>query len=69
MQAIAAMSGAPARVTREDVKAPAKTQEQSSMDEIVQAMKFADAHNLEVVVEKLQPGQGVPFYWRFVRLV
>lgn len=41
----------------------------AEISEMVEAVKFAEAHNLEMVVEKLRPGQGVPFYWRFVRIV
>jgi len=69
MTAIAAtMTGVPFVRERREEKTKT-TEEQSSMDEIINAMKFADQHNLEVVVEKLQPGNGVPFYWRFVRIV
>ncbi len=46
-----------------------ETHLKAEISEMVEAVKFAEAHNLEMVLEKLRPGQGVPFYWRFVRIV
>ena len=66
--ATATMTGSAGQLARRQ-EAPAKPQTDNSLDEMVEAAKFAEAHHMELVVEKLRPGSGVPLYWRFVRMV
>lgn len=64
----ATMTGSAGRLTRRQ-EATSQPKTDSSVDEMVQAAQFAEAHHMELVVEKLRPGSGVPLYWRFVPVV
>ncbi len=66
MIAIAQMTGIPAREVTQEREETSVTEE---IDEMVEAVKFARAHNMQVVVCELDAARGVPFYWRFVPLV
>ena len=66
MIAIAQMTGFPAREETQEREEPHVKEE---VDEMMEAVKFAAAHNMQVVVSKLDDARGVPFYWRFVPVV
>ena len=66
MIAITQMTGIPAREVTQEREETSVTEE---IDEMVEAVKFARAHNLQVVVNALDTARGVPFYWRFVPVI
>ena len=66
MSAISRITGTTARDVTQQRE---ETAVQEEIDEMVEAVKFARAHDMQVVVCELDAARGVPFYWRFVPVV
>ena len=60
------LSGMPERAESQNRE---ESDVKEEIDDMVEAVKFARAHNMQVVVSRLDAERGVPFYWRFVPVV